>query len=87
MVIVQDDRFAATSSLTVCPLTTDPTEAPLLRIPIEADLNNGLTNACSAMADKLTTMPRTNLHTYVGRLSDEDMLRLSRAAVVFLGLV
>jgi len=31
-------------------------------------------------------MPRENLRTRLGRLSDEDMVHLSRALIVFLGL-
>lgn len=38
------------------------------------------------MVDKLTTVPRSKLGSHVGRLSDEDMVRLARAMVVFLGL-
>jgi mRNA interferase MazF len=33
VVIIQDDRFDATGSVTVCAFTTDPTEAPLIRLP------------------------------------------------------
>lgn len=86
VVIVQDDRFDATHSVTVCALTTDPTEAPLLRLPIEPDATNGLSRASSLMVDKLTTMPRDRLGEHLGRLTDADMLRLSRALVVFLGI-
>jgi mRNA interferase MazF len=42
VVIVQDDRFDATDSVTVCGLTTDPTDAPLLRVAIEPDELNQL---------------------------------------------
>jgi mRNA interferase MazF len=38
------------------------------------------------MVDKLTTVPRSKLGEQVGRLGDEDMVRLGRAIVVFLGL-
>jgi mRNA interferase MazF len=38
------------------------------------------------MIDKITTIPRSKLGERVGELSDEDMIRLSRALVVFLGL-
>ena len=31
VVIVQDDRFEQSSSVTVCALTSDPTDAPLFR--------------------------------------------------------
>ena len=84
--IVQDDRFDATASVTVCALTTDPTTAPLFRLQVEPDDLNGLDRPSSLMVDKLTTLPRTSLGEQIGRLSDEDLVRLSRAIVVFLGL-
>lgn len=33
VVIIQDDRFDATASITVAPITTDHTDLPLFRIP------------------------------------------------------
>lgn len=84
--IVQDDRFDATDSITVCAFTTDPTEAPLFRLRIDPDEVNGLREPCSLMVDKITTVPRSKLGERVGRLSDEEMLRLGRATLVFLGL-
>jgi len=47
VVIVQDDRFDATDSVTVCAFTTDPTEAPLFRLRVEAGEINGLRESCS----------------------------------------
>jgi mRNA interferase MazF len=44
-VIVQEDRFEATSSITICAFTTDPTEAPLLRMLAEPSDRNGLGSA------------------------------------------
>jgi len=86
VVIVQDDRFDATDSITVCAFTTDPTEAPLLRQLVEADDLNGLHEASRLMLDKLTTVPRSKLGERIGRLADEDLVRLGRAILVFLGL-
>lgn len=85
-VIVQDDRFDATDSVTVCLITTDPTEAPLLRLPIEPNPRNGLQEPSSIMVDKIVTTRRKSLGDRIGRLSDEDTVRLGRAMVVFLGL-
>jgi len=85
-VIVQDDRFDATASVTICALTTDPTEAPLFRLQVQADELNGLDRQSSLMVDKLTTVPRTSLGEQLGRLGDEDLVHLDRAIVVFLGL-
>ena len=85
--IVQDDRFDATDSVTVCAFTTDSTDAPLFRLPIEPNEVNGLHESCSLMVDKITTVPRSKLGERVGRLNDEEMVRLGRAVLVFLGLV
>ena len=84
--IVQDDRFDATGSVTVCAFTSDPTEAPLFRLRIEPDSINGLRETCSLMVDKLTAVPRSKLGTQIGRPNDEEMLRLGRAILVLLGI-
>jgi len=86
VLVVQDDRFDVTDSITVCPLTTDPTEIPLLRIPLSPGADTGLAQPSSLMVDKLTTMPRSKLGERIGAVSDTDMLGLSRSLVVFLGL-
>lgn len=86
VVIVQDDSFDATKSMTICALTTDETEAPLFRLPVEANERNGLRTACRLMVDKITTVPKTKVGVRVGRLDDEDILRLNQAVLVFLGL-
>jgi mRNA interferase MazF len=85
-VIIQDDRFDATDSVTVCTFTTDPTEAPLIRLPVEPNDSNGLQVRSSLMVDKITTVPRSKLGSPIGRLGDDDMVRLGRAVVVFFGL-
>jgi mRNA interferase MazF len=85
-VLVQDDDFDATQSITICASTTDPTEAPLFRIPIEPNDRNGLHVPSSLMVDKITTVPKAKLGSKIGRLDDEDILRLNQAILVFLGL-
>jgi len=85
-VILQDDRFDMTASVTMCAFTTDPTDAPLFRLPIEPSEGNGLRVVCRLMVDKITTVPKTKIGTRIGRLDDEDMVRLNRAVLVFLGI-
>ena len=84
--IVQDDSFDATDSVTVCAFTTDNTDAPLFRLPVEPNERNGLRAACRLMVDKITTVPKSKVGTHIGRLDDEDILRLNQAVLVFLGL-
>jgi mRNA interferase MazF len=85
-VIVQEDRFDQTSSITLCAFTTDPTDAPLLRMLIEPTDRNGLESAARLMIDKITTVPKARLSKRIGKLDDEDTVRLNRALTVFLGL-
>ena len=85
-VIIQDDRFDATDSLTLCVFTTDETEAPLFRLAVSPSDENGLRSASRLMVDKLTTVSRESLGNRIGRLEGEDMTRLNRAIMVFLGL-
>ncbi|MDX6464849.1 MAG: mRNA interferase MazF [Acidobacteriaceae bacterium] len=84
--IVQDDRFDATDSITVCAFTTNETDAPLFRLAVEPDEQNGLRANCRLMVDKITTVPKSKLGGRVGRLKDEDIFRLNQAILVFLGL-
>jgi len=85
-VLIQDDVFDATASITVCLLTSDPTEAPLFRLEIEPSERNGLNTLSRIMVDKVTTVSKTKLGSRVGRLHDEDIVRLNQALLVFLGL-
>jgi len=85
-VILQDDRFDATSSVTVCPFTTDPTEAAVLRLSMEPNTTNGLRTSRRLMVDKIVTVSRGKLGKKIGRLDDRDIVRLNRSIVVFLGL-
>ena len=86
LVIVQDDRFDATNSVTACAFSTDPTEAPLIRLPVSPDEENGLHEHGSLMVDKITTTPRSKVGERIGRHADRDMVRLGRAVVVSSGL-
>jgi mRNA interferase MazF len=86
VVIIQDDRFDATESVTICAFTTDATDAPLFRVPIEPSARNGLRAASRLMVDKITTVRRNKLRARMGQLDPRDILRLNRAVVVFLGM-
>lgn len=86
VVIVQDDSFDGTDSITICAFTTDATEAPLFRLPVEPNDRNGLRAPCRLMLDKIATIPKYKAGARIGRLDDADILRLNQAVLVFLGL-
>jgi mRNA interferase MazF len=86
VVVMQDDSFDATDSITICAFTTDETDAPLFRLVVEPNDRNGLRTPCRMMVDKITTVPKSKVGARVGRLDDGDILRLNLAMLVFLGL-
>jgi mRNA interferase MazF len=86
VVIVQDDSFDATDSITICAFTRNETDAPLFRLAVEPNERNGLHAPCRLMVDKITTVPKAKVGAHIGRLDDEDIIRLNQAVLVFLGL-
>ena len=85
VLILQDDRFEATGSVTICPFTSDPTLA-IFRVPVEPTADNGLRSRSFAMTDKILSVPRTRIRNRLGRLDARDMTNINRAVFVFLGL-
>jgi mRNA interferase MazF len=86
VVIIQDERFDTTDSVTVCAFTTDPTDAPLFRLPVSPSDRNGLRATSRLMVDKVNTIRRTKLGKQIGHLEERDIIRLNRAILVFLGI-
>jgi mRNA interferase MazF len=86
VVILQDDQFEFTASVTVCPLTTNPADVPLARPQLMPSDRNGLRAPCRLMVDKITTFSRTKLRVRIGRLDASDLVQLDRSTLVFLGL-
>jgi mRNA interferase MazF len=84
--VVQDDGFDATDSITICAFTTDQTDAPFFRLPVQPNDRNGLHVVSRLMVDKITTVPKSKVGERIGRLDDEDVVRLNQAVLVFLGL-
>lgn len=85
-VIVQADSFDATTSVTICALTTNPTDVPSVRPIVEPSNRNRLREVSRIMVDKVSTVPRRRMGERLGQLDAEDVARLERALLVFLGI-
>ncbi len=86
VIIVQDDNFDGTASITICPLTTHGIDAGLIRPNLEPSSANGLRVTSWAMADKVTTIARARLGKRIGALTVAEMAPVARSLIVFLGL-
>jgi mRNA interferase MazF len=84
--IIQDDLFTESESVTVLPLTSSLTDAPLLRLVVDPSPLTGLERVSQIMVDKLTTVRRTNLGRRVGRIDSQTMVSVEQSLAVFLGL-
>jgi len=86
VLIVQDDRFDATGSITVCLITSHPIDTALFRVPIEPGDETSLRAPSFAMADKITTMSRGRLGERIGAVKASAMAPINQAMLVYLGL-
>lgn len=84
--IIQDDLFDATASVTVAPITSTLVDASLLRVRLMAGGVSGLSSDSDVMIDKLTTVRRGNIKTKLGRLTSSQLVEVERASMTFLGL-
>ena len=85
-VVLQEDYFDGTDSVTVCPMTTTDVQDPLLRMPIPKDEISGVDTESFIMIDKITTIRRSSVDQVVGRLDSTQIRELERRVIVFLGL-
>jgi mRNA interferase MazF len=85
-VLVQEDESDIMTSVTVCGFTSNVSAVPLFRVPIAPTDRNGLALPSHVMVDKITTIPTAKLGHRIGRLSDEDLIRVNQALKLHLGL-
>jgi mRNA interferase MazF len=83
--IVQSDQLQASTHVAVLLLTSFQADAPLMRVPVQATTQTGLSNPSYVMLDRITTAPRAKIGGVIGRLDEATMLSVTRALAVFLG--
>lgn len=86
VVIIQDDLFLDTNSVTICPLTGDLHPTPWLRVSVTPSATNGLSLESHLMIDKIATVSRSKLGRRIGELDRATASRMNAAVRVFLGL-
>jgi len=85
--VVQSDLFNAThASVVVCLITTDLTDAPLIRLDVDATPENGLKQRSQIMIDKVVALHRERMGARIGRLDADTLVRVNRSLALFLGL-
>jgi mRNA interferase MazF len=72
--------------VTVLLVTSALADAPLLRVPVAPDPENGLRQPSQVMIDTTTTVTRGKIGETFGRLNADPMLEIERRLAVFLGI-
>ncbi|MFT3672750.1 type II toxin-antitoxin system PemK/MazF family toxin [Aestuariivirga sp.] len=85
--VIQSDAFSDVPSVTVCPFTSDlRDDVPLLRQTVQPTKGNGLQQPSQIAIDKVTTLSLTRIGKRVGKLAEVEMMQVTRALAVFLGI-
>lgn len=83
--VIQSDQFIETATVSVLLMTGTLVDAPLIRMDIVPDTDNGLRKTSQIMVDKVMTVRRDKVGEAFGRLDDKTMVSVNRALALFLG--
>ena len=84
--VIQSDLFDEHPSVTLLPVTSELRKAPLFRVKVPPDIENGLRKPSQIMVDKAMTVARDKVGATFGRIDDATMLTVTRSLAVFLGI-
>ena len=85
-VVIQSNNFDQHPSVTVLPITSALFDAPLIRVTLEPNAENGLTKKSQVMIDKAVTISRKKIGAAIGSLDSVSMQEIDRCLAVFLGI-
>jgi mRNA interferase MazF len=84
--VIQANQFGDHTSVTVLPITSTLVAAPLLRITVQPNAENGLQKASQVMVDKAMTVMREKVGPSFGRIDFNSLVEVERCLAVFLGI-
>ncbi|EAA9297935.1 type II toxin-antitoxin system PemK/MazF family toxin [Salmonella enterica subsp. enterica] len=84
--VIQSGQFSEHTSVTVLPVTGTLVNAPLLRVTVQPDAENGLQKTSQIMIDKTIAVQREKTGPAFGRIDAATMLEVERCLAVFLGI-
>lgn len=86
-VIVQADELGnTTTSILICPMSSDLSEFRRTRPIVEPSADNGLHVRSQIMVDKVNALRRDRIRGVIGRIDADTAEHLDRALLVVLGL-
>jgi mRNA interferase MazF len=87
-VVVQSDELSdSTTTILVCPMSSDVAGIGRIRPLIEPSSSNGLRTRSQIMTDKLVALRRDRVRRTLGSLKPREIVQLDTALLIVLGLV
>lgn len=84
--VIQSDFFNEQHpTVTVLLVSSTLVDAPLIRLTVQADTQNGLRKTSQIQIDKTMTVRREKIGEVFGSVNKDIMLSVTRALAVFLG--
>ena len=84
--VIQANQFDEHATVTVLPVTSAMVDAPLLRVAIQPNDENGLQKPSQVMVDKALTVRRDKIGPTIGHIDANIMVEIDRCLAVFLGI-
>lgn len=84
--VIQSDQFNEHATITLLPVTGTLVPAPLLRVTVQPDSENGLRKPSQVMVDKAMTVKRDKVGPAFGRINRNALVEVERCLAVFLGI-
>ena len=85
--VIQADLFNEQETVTVLLVSSTLVNAPLLRVIVQPNAENGLQKPSQVMVDKAMTIKKEKLGPAFGRIDDDSMVQVERCLAMFLGIV
>lgn len=85
-VVIQSDRLSATTSVLICPLTSDVVESVTLRPIVEASPRSGLHARSQIMVEKVSVVERQKCGDTIGTLDAAILAQLDACLAFVTGL-
>ena len=86
-VVIQTDLVNEThASIVVCPLSSHLQDAPLFRLEVIPNKENGLRKPSQIMVDKILAVRRDKIRQVIGRIDEDLVLQLNRSLALWLGI-
>jgi len=86
VVVQSDDAPLDARRVTVAVITTTGIDAPLVRIPVLPDNDNGLQRPSRIMTDRVTTIEKSSVHRIIGSIHPTTMRSVDDALRRWLAL-